>query len=163
MRLRRVLRFVLIGAFAVWVGGGVVAAPGQGTMRFAPNDKAEAFFNTVVGGDTAMAFDTLRDGSTISANRPAAASTLKQQLAAGLRVYGKPLGFDLVDSKAFGTWLVRLVYILRLEKYPLTFEFFFYQNGRTFLPIDVRFNDKLDVYRYDRVPSTAADEAPSPP
>ena len=117
-----------------------------------PREKADAFFDTVIQGDTAKAFDTLLDGSIIRANKPEASSALRQQLDAGLRVYGKPAGFDLVESKFFGAALVRLVYIFRLEKYPLTFEFFFYQNGQNWQPIDVRFNDKLDVYRYDRVP-----------
>ncbi len=61
----------------------------------------------------------------------------------------------------FGTALVRLVYIFRLEKAPLTWEFFFYESGKTFLPIDVRFTDRLDVYRYDRVP-TASDPGNTP-
>ena len=154
----RVRLHVLAGVFAVATAN-VVAAPAPGTA--APREQAEAFFETVIGGDTAKAVDTLLDGSTIRANRPEAASALKQQLAASLRTYGKPVGFDLVDSKVFGTSLVRLVYALKLEKYPLTFEFFFYGSGRSFLPIDLHFNDKLDVYRYDRIP--AATDAASPP
>ena len=134
--------------------GSAHAAPARGSAAVAgdPREKAEAFFGTVTQGDTAKAFDTLFDGSIIRANKPEASFALRQQLDTGLRVYGKPVGFDLVESKSFGASLVRLVYIFRLEKYPLTFEFFFYQNGQAWLPIDVRFNDKLDVYRYDRVP-----------
>ena len=65
------------------------------------------------------------------------------------------------SKKNFGTSLIRLVYILRLEKYPLTWEFFFYQSGKAFLPHRrSRCTDRLDVYRYDRVP--AAGDAPAP-
>ena len=144
---------ILTCAFALLTGT-AQAAPGRGSTVAAggPREQAEAFFGTVIQGDTAKAFDTLFDGSIIRANKPEASSTLRQQLDAGMRVYGKPAGFDLVESKSFGTALVRLVYVFRLEKYPLTFEFFFYQNGQGWLPIDVRFNDRLDVYRYDRVP-----------
>ena len=140
-------------AFALLTGT-VHAAPARGAAAAgSPSEKAEAFFNTVIQGDTAKAFDALFEGSIIRVNKPEASSALRQQLDAGLRVYGKPAGFDLVESKSFGAALVRLVYIFRLEKYPLTFEFFFYQNGQGWQPIDVRFNDKLDVYRYDRVPT----------
>ncbi len=125
-----------------------------------PREKAETFFTTIIQGDAAKAFDTLLAGSSISANKPEASYNLRRQLQTGLTAYGKPLGFDLVEEKTFGTALVRLVYILRLEKYPLTWEFFFYQNGKTFLPIDVRFSDKLDVYRYDRVPTASDSPAP---
>ena len=144
---------ILTCALAVLTGT-AHAAPARVSAAAAgdPREKAEAFFGTVIQGDTAKAFDTLFDGSIIRTNKPEASSALRQQLDAGLRVYGKPAGFDLVESKSFGGSLVRLVYIFRLEKYPLTFEFFFYQNGQGWLPIDVRFNDKLDVYRYDRVP-----------
>ena len=140
-------------AFTLLIGT-VRVAPAQGSAAapLDPRDKVAAFFDTVIQGDTAKAFDTLLDGSIIRANKPEASSTLRQQLNAGLRAYGKPAGFDLVESKSFGAALVRLVYIFRLEKYPLTFEFFFYQNGQSWLPIDVHFDDKLDVYRYDRVP-----------
>ena len=149
MRSLRARLHVLVCVLATLTAN-VAAAAAPGLTP--PRQQAETFFSTIIGGDTAKAFDTLLDGSTISANRPEAASLLKQQLAAGLRSYGKPLGFDLVDSKTFGTSLVRLVYVFKLEKYPLTFEFFFYQSGPAFRLIDVRFNDKLDVYRYDRVP-----------
>ena len=125
-----------------------------------PRDKVEAFFNTIIQGDAAKAFDTLLAGSSISASRPEASYNLRHQLQTDLAGYGKPLAYDLVEEKTFGTSLVRLVYIFRLEKHPLTWEFFFYQGSRTWLPIDVHFNDKLDVYRYDRVPA-ASDDDPS--
>ena len=122
-----------------------------------PREKAEAFFNTVIGGDSSKAWDTLLDRTVLSNNRSDAGSRLRNQLQTALNVYGKPLGYDLIEEKAFGTSLVRVVYHFRLEKFPLTWEFFFYQNGRTCLPIDVRFNDRLDVYRYDRVPAADSD------
>lgn len=138
---------VLICAFTA-LAGRALAAPDLSE----PRAQAETFFGTIIGGDSAKAFDTLLAGSSISANKPEASYNLRRQLQTGLSAYGKPFAYDLVDQKTFGASLVRFVYILRLEKYPLTWELFFYQNGRTWRPIDVRFNDKLDVYRYDLVP-----------
>ena len=160
--LSSLARLLLLScAFTVFTRSAAVAAPARNTGSATPREQIEACFGTIMQGDTAKAFDTLLDGSAISASKPGASSLLRQQMDAGMRAYGKPLGFDLVDSKTYGTSLIRLVYIFKLEKYPLTFEFFFYQNGRTFLPIDVRFNDKLDVYRYDRVPTTNDATPPS--
>ena len=156
MRLLRVSLLLLLYTFTVPTKSTAALLPDSAP----PREKAESFFNTIIQGDPAKALDTLLTGSAISTNKPEAAANLRRQLQTGLTVYGKPLGFDLVEEKNFGPGLVRLVYILRLEKYPLTWEFFFYGNGKTFLPIDVRFSDKLDVYRYDRLP-TASDSPAS--
>lgn len=150
---------VLVCAFAALTAR-AVAAPAPGSA--APREQAETFFNTIIDGDGAKAFDTLLAGSSFGANRPEASYNLRRQLQTSVTTFGKPLDFDLVEQKTFGRSLVRLVYILRLEKYPLTWEFFFYQNGRTNLPIDVRFSDKLDVYRYDRVPAASDGVVSSP-
>ena len=77
----------------------------------AANAHAEAFFRTVIEGDTGKAFDALMDGSLIPSSQPNAVSRLKSQLENGLRVYGRPVGYDLLEQKAFGTSLVRCVYI----------------------------------------------------
>ncbi len=151
-------RWFLVALVSVSLTLAGTAAPVSDSAT--PREKAGAFFDTIVQGDAAKAFDTLLAESAISANKPEASYNLRRQLQTSQTAYGKPLGFDLVEEKTFGTSLVRLVYIFRLERAPLTWEFFFYGNGKTFLPIDVRFNDKLDVYRYDRVP-TASDNPAS--
>ncbi len=147
---------VLAGAFAVLTAK-AVAAPAPPPGSALPRDQAETFFLMIIDGDAAKAFDTLFTGSSVAARRPEISYNLRNQLQASVTTYGKPLDYDLVEQKTFGNSLVRLVYILRLEKYPLTWEFFFYQNGRTTQPIDIRFSDKLDVYRYDRVPAAAGE------
>ncbi|MBE7157587.1 MAG: hypothetical protein INR62_03985 [Rhodospirillales bacterium] len=127
----------------------------------AAKTRAETFFRTVIGGDTSKAFDALMEGSLIPTSQPDAVSRLKSQLETGLRVYGRPVGFDLLEEKAFGPSLVRCVYIFRLEKYPLVWQFFFYKGADRWLPVNVRFNDSLAPFDFDRPTSAAAaDSAP---
>ena len=128
--------------------------------------RAETFFRTVIDGDTNKAFDALLDGSLIPSNQPEAAAHLRNQLETGLRVYGRPVGFDLLEEKAFGPSLVRCVYLFRLQKYPLVWQFFFYKGTDRWLPVNVRFNDSLAPFDFDRptgAPATGGttDDAPT--
>ena len=123
--------------------------------------KAEALFTTIIAGDDSKAFDGLLGGTVIAERQSGAAYTLRSQLENGVRVYGRPVGFDLVEEKTFGSSLVRFVYILRLEKYPLVWEFFFYKSGDAWQPIEVRFNDALAPFKFDRPTAVAAD-TPAP-
>lgn len=116
----------------------------------AANARAEAFFRTVLDGDTGKAFDALMEGSLLPVSQPNAVSRLKGQLENGLRVYGRPVGYELLEEKSIGSSLVRCVYVFRLEKYPLFWEFFFYKGTDRWLPVDVRFNDRLAPFRFDR-------------
>ena len=118
--------------------------------------RAETFFRTIIEGDTSKAFDALMEGSLIPTNQPDATSHLKTQLETGLRIYGRPVGFDLLEEKAFGPSLVRCVYLFRLEKYPLVWQFFFYRNADRWLPVNVRFNDSLAPFDFDRPTNAAA-------
>jgi hypothetical protein len=65
----------------------------------------------------------------------------------GASLYGKTLGCDLIDSKTFGTTVQRLVYVQKLEKYLLVWEFFYYKANRDWNLVDVSFSDKLDLLR----------------
>ncbi len=127
--------------------------------------RAETFFRTIIEGDTSKAFDALMDGSLIPNSQPTALPRLKSQLETGLRVYGRPVGFDLLEEKEFGPSLVRCVYLFRLEKYPLVWQFFFYKGKDRWLPVNVRFSDSLTPFDFDRPTNAASgttnDDAPS--
>ena len=127
--------------------------------------RAETFFRTVIDGDTSKAFDALLEGSLIPTSQPNAPARLKNQLETSLRVYGRPVGFDLLEEKAFGPSLVRCVYLFRLQKYPLVWQFFFYKGVDRWLPVNVRFNDSLAPFDFDRPTSAptsgTTDDAPT--
>ena len=139
---------LLVAAFVFATRAPSVAAPSAGTTT--AQAKAEMLFSTIIGGDTSKAFDGLLAGSVIADKQSGAAYNLRNQLENGMRLYGRPVGFDLVEEKTFGPSLVRFVYIFRLEKYPLIWEFFFYRSGDAWLPIEVRFNDQLAPFKFDR-------------
>ena len=149
----------LILALVLATHAPVLAAPSAGATS--AQAKAETLFSTIIGGDTSKAFDGLLAGSVIADKQSGAAYNLRSQLENGMRLYGRPVGYDLVEEKTFGPSLVRFVYILRLEKYPLIWEFFFYKSGDAWQPIEVRFNDQLAPFKFDR-PTVSAND-PTPP
>ncbi len=157
MSLSRSTVFIVTLVFAAWTA--TQAAPPAETTT--ARTKAETLFSTIIGGDTSKAFDGLLSGSVITEKQSGAAYTLRNQLENGMRLYGRPVGFDLVEEKTFGPSLVRFVYIFRSEKYPLIWEFFFYKSGDAWMPIEVRFNDQLTPFKFDRPTATPAD-APQP-
>ena len=112
-----------------------------------PKVKIMTFFNILTQGDTGKAYDALFNGSNIQARKPDAIAVLKRQSEMGASLYGKTLGCDLIDAKDFGTSVKRFVYVQKLEKYLLVWEFFYYKADRDWTLADVRFSDKLDLLR----------------
>ena len=112
-----------------------------------PKLKIQTFFNILATGDNGKAYDALFNGSNLLTRRPDVITTLRQQSATATSLYGKTVGSDLVDSKTFGMSVERLVYVQKLEKYLLVWEFFYYKADRDWNLADVRFSDKLDLLR----------------
>lgn len=112
-----------------------------------PKLKIQTFFNIMVQGDVGKAYDALFNGSNIAARKPDAINVLRKQSEMGTSLYGKTLGCDLIDNKAYGTSVQRFVYVQKLEKYLLVWEFFYYKADRDWNLVDVRFSDKLDLLR----------------
>ncbi len=76
MPFLRVSLLILLCSFAA-LGKSAAAS---GVDYSAPHEKAEAFFNTIIQGDSAKAFDTLLAGSSINASKPEASYNLRRQL-----------------------------------------------------------------------------------
>ena len=135
-------RLFALTLVAILLAGGSLRA-----QTIDPKLKIQTFFNLLATGDTGKAYDALFNGSNLLARKPDILSVLRQQSESATSLYGKTLGGDYVDSKAFGTSVQRLVYVQKLEKYLLVWEFFYYRADRDWNLADVRFSDKLDLLR----------------
>jgi len=111
-----------------------------------PRARADQFFGGLIRGDTDKAYAELFAGS-LAMEDPARLEQAKQQIAANLSKYGKPLGYDLIMEKAFGTSVVRLVYILKMEKHPIIWEFFFYRPRDNWFLANFDINDEFKGLR----------------
>ncbi len=122
-------------------GFSVAAAPTT------PKDKADAFFSSVIKNDIADGFDRLFDGSSIPQDKPQAVTLLKTQTQTGLPLYGKILGYDFIKEEDYGSSIVRLVYVLKSEKAPTTWEFYFYRPKGSWFLANIIFNDQFSLLR----------------
>ncbi len=110
-----------------------------------PKQKVEKFLAGLQQGKVSESYDELFVGSNISKAKPQAVTTLKHQTKSGLPLYGKVLGYEVVHNEQLSNSLARLVYILKLERHPTIWEFYFYKPGDQWVLINVKFNDKLDL------------------
>lgn len=107
-----------------------------------PRQRAEQFLAALTAGETDKAYDQLFTGSEVGSQSMRVDAT-KRQTAANLPLYGKPLGYKLVIDKTFGTSVVRLLNVLKMEKHPIVWEFFFYRPKDKWFVANVRFNDEF--------------------
>jgi hypothetical protein len=110
-----------------------------------PKATVETFLNEVQQGHISTAYDQLFVGSNIPVDKPQAVTALKQQTQTGLGLYGKALGHELVHEERFGTSIVRYVYILKSEKGPTIWEFYFYKPKSNWFLANVIFNDQFNL------------------
>ena len=110
-----------------------------------PGEFVEEFFTQVKAGKVATGYDILLSGSGIPAMKPQAVDMLKTQTASGLPMYGKVLGFERIREEKFGTSIVRLVYVLKSEKAPTIWEFYFYKPQTNWFLANVLFNDQFQL------------------
>ena len=113
----------------------------------APKQIVENFFDLVVKGQISNAYDLLFIGSSIPNDKPQAVSMLKQQTASGLQMYGKILGYEFISEEKFGTSIIRYVYVLKSEKGPTEWEFYFYNPKGSWFLANVTFNDQFTLLR----------------
>ena len=105
----------------------------------------EVFFVSLQKADVSGAYDNLFRGSSIPKDKPQAIAVLKQQTQGALPFYGKVLGSELVHEEAFGTSLVRLVYLLKAERHATVWEFYFYKPKNDWFLANILFNDQFNL------------------
>ncbi len=103
------------------------------------------FFKMVEAGKISEAYDQLFVGSQIPKQKPQAVDLLKRQTSSGLPLYGKILGHEKIREERIGKSIVRLVYILKSEQAPTTWEFYFYKPKNNWFLSNVIFNDQFQL------------------
>ena len=110
-----------------------------------PGEFVEEFFKYVTEGKVSQGYDILFAGSGIPAMKPQAVDMIKTQTASGLPMYGKILGFEKIREEKFGISVVRLVYILKSDKAPTVWEFYFYKPQTSWFLGNILFNDQFQL------------------
>ena len=103
--------------------------------------QAEKFLQTIVDGPVDEAYDELFKDSPILKLKPQAIEVTKQQTNILVGLYGKKLGFEFIKKQTYGNSVIRLIYIIKTENIPITFEIYFYKPYSKWLPASVNFED----------------------
>lgn len=112
-----------------------------------PKEKIDQFFDAMMSGRVSNAYDQLFIGSSIPKDKPQAVTMLKQQTKNGLPIFGKLLAYEYISEEKFGTSVIRYIYVLKSEKAPTTWEFFFYKPKDKWFLVNVIFNDQFTFMR----------------
>ena len=99
------------------------------------------FLGTVQKAQVAAAYAKLFEGSNIGADQ---AQNLRRQTEATLAPLGRVLGYEMIREEQFTPSLTRLVYILRLERHPTLWEFYFYRPGNRWFVAEINLSQKFD-------------------
>jgi hypothetical protein len=122
----------------------LLLALAHGLARAAdPRPAAEAFFTTLQQGQISAAYTKLLEGSNIPKDKGTGLAIHKQTERV-LPQLGKIIGYEILREEKLGTSLVRLVYLLKSERHPSVWEFYFYKPRNAWFVSQVRFSDQFD-------------------
>ena len=108
-----------------------------------PRARAEQFFYLIGNGKTSEAYAFLFEGSSAPKDKVADYQRLRTQTESALSLYQPLLGHELIHEEKFGSAIVRLVFVLKAEQHPMTWELFFYRPKDRWLISSVTFGDKF--------------------
>lgn len=123
------------------IPSGTAAAPNVGGID-EPGKAAAEFFTLLQKGQIDEAYANLTKGSKIG-ERPEELQTLKSKTTEAIQVFGSILGYELLETKAVGTNLMRRTYLSLGKDFPLRWRFYFYQTGGQWRLVDLRVDDRL--------------------
>lgn len=106
--------------------------------------EVEAFFNQVQTGAVLDAYKALMANSPIN-RKEADVMKLVEQTQGGMNLYGESLGYEKIAQEMYGSSVLRLIYIQKLEGHPLFWEFYYYKKEAGLILYNVRFNDTWET------------------
>jgi hypothetical protein len=125
----------VLAALALFVACSTAAAQ-------SPRQQAESFLGGLQKGQAAAVYPKLFEGSNIPSVQ---AQSLMRQTQTTLSPLGRVLGYDLVREEQFGQSLIRLVYLMRLERHVTIWEFYYYRPANRWFLAEVNFSHKFDA------------------
>ena len=105
-----------------------------------PNKVVREFFTMVEENKISEAYDGLCEGSSLQMLVPEAVDAVKRKTISNLLIYGEILGYEKIIEEKYGSSIIRLVYVLKSEKAPTIWEFYFYKAKSKWFLGNVQFN-----------------------
>jgi hypothetical protein len=106
--------------------------------------RAEMFLAGIIQKEVDKSYDELFSNSLI-ASKAQMVKLQKENTWTILNMYGELLGYDFVKQQEYGDSIVRLVYVLKCEQVPVTWEFYFYKPVSDWTLVNIAFDTKYDL------------------
>jgi len=104
----------------------------------------ETFLAGIIKGEVEQTYDEFLAGTEL-VNQVDAIQNQKQQVSRFFDTYGKLLSYEYIKTQQYGKSVIRLVYILKCEKTPLVWEFYFYKADSDWMLLSLKFRDNYDL------------------
>jgi hypothetical protein len=106
--------------------------------------KAETFLSGMLKGEIDKSYDEILT-KWLKEAKPQEVQVLKSQTERALETRGKLLGYEFIKQQKYGNCLVRMVYVIKSERVPFTFEFYFYKTPEGWSLVKIKLSDEYDL------------------
>jgi hypothetical protein len=108
--------------------------------------KAEIFLAGVLKGEIDKSYDEILP-EWLKEVKPQEVQMLKAQTKTAVNIYGNLLDYEFIKQQRYGDCIVRIVYVLKSERMPFTWEFYFYKAKKVsnWELVNIKFSDEYDI------------------
>lgn len=146
-RITPVLLVVLLAAAVYAADGDAPETPNRRQLATVGQTKelTEAFLQGMISGRSYDAFNQIRNVMPDQENQVETWRAEADEVMESVRPsYGRPIGFELLDTKALGASYVRYDYLLKCEYQAVHYRVIYYSAKSTWTPVFMMFNTNLD-------------------
>lgn len=140
-----------ITAWSFAAGGAPPAAGQAGRVKqiatqAQTKEFTEAFLGVLINGRAYDAFAMIKSTvPDLEAEIEAARQSTEQRFESIRPTFGKPIGWELVQTRSLGQSMIRYDYLLKFEKNALQFRVLYYKPKNVWIPAFLDFTDNLSV------------------
>src|SRR3989338_8525566 len=116
---------ILAAAFFLILFNWQLAAYSEETLN--PKEKSDKFLEMVEIGKIDEAYNFLFEGTNMLKEKGQEIDVVKKQTQMAMSLYGNIIGVEFISEENIGSSINRLVFLMKFEKYPIVWEFYFYK------------------------------------
>ena len=106
--------------------------------------KIDKFLLGILKGEIDNSYNELVSGTLIETKKQEM-QMIKDQTRMIVNIHGNGINYEFIKKQKYGDSIVRLMYIIKCEKMPIAFEFYFYKASTNWKLIHFYVSDELDL------------------
>jgi hypothetical protein len=101
----------------------------------------DKLFTGILEGEVDKSYDEFFANTPLEFKKQAV-QLIKEQTLNSFSLYGKAINYEFVKQQKYGSSVIRLVYIIKFERLPMTYEFYFYKAASDWKLTNISFSDQ---------------------